>query len=89
MNIKFKGHLSTERELEITQQELFQLFEMMREEFKDHITYGSFRNTHSYKTESERSVMDYCKNHGVDVEYDKDRIAFFTAILDDLKNPYQ
>jgi len=33
--------------------------------------------------------MDYCKQHDVDVEYDKDRIAFFTAILDNLKNPYQ
>jgi hypothetical protein len=89
MNITFTAHQSTERNVELTQQELFQLFEMMREEFKDHITYGSFRNTHSYKTESERAIMDYCKQHSVDVEYDKDRINFFTAILDNLKNPYQ
>ena len=89
MNIKFTAHQTTEREIELTQQELFQLFEMMREEFKDHITYGSFRNTHSYKTDSERAITDYCKQHGVDVEYDKDRIAFFKAILNNLNNPYQ
>ena len=89
MKIQFKGHSTTDREVELSQQELFQLFEMMREEFKDHITYGSFRNTHSYKTESERAIMDYCKQHDVDVEYDKDRIAFFKAILDNLNNPYQ
>jgi hypothetical protein len=89
MNIKFKGHQATEREVELSQQELFQLFEVMREEFKDHITYGSFRNTHSYKTETEKSIIGYCEQHGVDVEYDKDRIAFFTAILNNLKNPYQ
>jgi hypothetical protein len=40
-------------------------------------------------TDTEKSIMDYCKQHDVDVEYDKDRIAFFTAILDNLKNPYQ
>ena len=88
MNIKFTAHQSTERELELTQQELFQMFEMMKKEFKEHITYGTFRRIRM-PTETERSIMDYCKQHDVDVEYDKDRIAFFTAILDNLKNPYQ
>jgi hypothetical protein len=88
MNIKFTAHQSTERELELSQQELFQLFEMMRKEFKEHITYGSFKRIRM-PTETEKSIMDYCKQHGVDVEYDKDRIAFFTAIIDNLKNPYQ
>jgi hypothetical protein len=88
MNIKFKGHQATEREVELTQQELFQLFEIMRREFKEHITYARFRDCYS-PTATEKSIMDYCKQHGVDVEYDKDRIAFFSAILDNLKNPYQ
>ena len=88
MNIKFTAHQSTERELDLSQQELFQLFEIMREEFKEHITYSTFRRIRM-PTETEKSIMDYCQQHGVDVEYDKDRIAFFDAILNNLKNPYQ
>jgi IS5 family transposase len=88
MNIKFTAHQTTEREIELTQQELFQLFEIMKLEFKDHITFARFRDVYS-PSKTEKSIMDYCKQHGVDVEYDKDRIAFFKAILDNLANPYQ
>jgi|DEB0MinimDraft_4_1074332.scaffolds.fasta_scaffold03565_6 sialic acid synthase SpsE len=88
MNIKFKGHQATEREVELSQQELFQLFEIMKREFIEHIIYGTFKRIRM-PTETEKSIMDYCKQHGVDVEYDKDRIAFFKAILDNLNNPYQ
>ena len=88
MNIKFQGHQATEREVELSQQELFQLFEIMRREFKEHITYSRFRNIYS-PTETEKSIIDFCNSHSVDVEYDRDRVAFFSAILDNLKNPYQ
>jgi hypothetical protein len=87
MNIKFKGHSPTEREVEITQQEIFQLFEMMREQFENHITYGRFN--HCYPDRLEKTIVDFCNSHSVDVEYDKDRVAFFAAILNNLKNPYQ
>jgi hypothetical protein len=88
MNIKFTAHQTTERELDLSQQELFQLFEIMRREFTEHITYARFRDCYS-PTQTEKNIVDFCNSHGVDVEYDKDRIAFFTAILDNLKNPYQ
>jgi hypothetical protein len=88
MKIQFQGHSKIDREVELTQQELFQLFEIMRREFKEHITYARFRDCYS-PTATEKSIMDYCKQHGVDVEYDRDRVAFFSAILNDLKNPYQ
>lgn len=88
MKIQFKGYKATDREVELSQQELFQLFEIMRREFKEHITYARFRDCYS-PTQTEQSIAEYCKNHSVDVEYDKDRISFFTAILDNLKNPYQ
>ena len=90
MKIQFKAHKTTDREVELSQQELFQLFEIMKQEFKSYITYGRFSNFDVYQTtKDEKSVAEYCKSHGVDVAYDKDRIAFFTAILDNLKNPYQ
>ncbi len=88
MNIKFQAHQATEREVELSQQELFQLFEIMRKEFVEHITYARFRDCYS-PTSTEKSIIDFCNSHSVDVEYDKDRIAFFSAILDNLKNPYQ
>ena len=88
MNIKFKGHQATEREVELSQQELHTLFEIMRREFKEHITYSRFRESYS-PTQTEKSIVDFCNSHSVDVEYDRDRVAFFTAILDNLKNPYQ
>jgi hypothetical protein len=88
MNIKFQGHQSTEREVELSQQELFQLFEIMRREFKEHITYARFRDCYS-PTQTEKNIVDFCNSHSVDVEYDRDRVVFFSAILDNLKNPYQ
>ena len=87
MNIKFKGHSPTEREVEITQKELFQLFEIMKNEFVEHITFARFDS--SFPSEVERSIIDFCNNYGVDAEYDKDRIAFFTAVMNGLRNPYQ
>jgi hypothetical protein len=87
MNIKFKGHQATEREVELSQQELHTLFEMMRREFKEHITYSRFRESYS-PTQTEKSIVDFCNSHNVDCEYDRDRVAFFTAILDNLRNPY-
>jgi hypothetical protein len=87
MNIKFKGHQATEREIELSQQELHTLFEMMRREFKEHITYSRFRNCYS-PTQTEKGIIDFCNSHSVDVEYEKDRVAFFSSILDNLRNPY-
>jgi hypothetical protein len=87
MNIKFKAHQETEREVELSQKELFQIFEMMRDQFENHITYARFN--HSYPDRLEKTIVDFCNSHSVDVEYDKDRVAFFSAILDNLKNPYQ
>jgi len=88
MKIQFKGHSQTDRELELSQQELFQLFEIMRKEFVEHITYSRFRDCYS-PTATEKSIIDFCNSHNVDVEYTKDRVNFFTAILNNLKNPYQ
>jgi len=87
MKIQFKGHQATDREVELSQQELFQVFEMMREEFENHITYARFGR--SYPDRLENSIADFCNSYGVDVEYEKDRVNFFTAILKNLKNPYQ
>jgi hypothetical protein len=87
MKIQFKGHSTTDREVELSQQELFQLFEIMRKEFENHITYSRFNSC--YPSDIEKDIVDFCNSHGVDVEYGRDRISFFKSILNNLKNPYQ
>ena len=88
MNIKFTGHQATDREVELSQKDLFQLFEIMKEEFKEHITYARFDGIR-YPTELEKAIKDFCDSYGVDCEYTKDRVNFFSAILTELRNPYQ
>jgi len=42
MKIAFNGHSPTERETELTQEELALIFEVMKQKFLDHIEFGRF-----------------------------------------------
>ena len=84
MKIKFKAHQSIEREVEFTEGDKHRLFEIMKEEFINHITYSRFSNLYS-PTRLEKQIVDMCNDFDVDVEYDKDRIAFFTALIKEMK----
>ena len=86
MKINFTGHSTTERETEITQEEMVLLFEVMKEEFITHIEFGTF-DGRSY-TEGDKGIKKLCQNHQVDVFYKKDRLAFFQAIMNNMVNPY-
>jgi hypothetical protein len=86
MKIAFNGHSPTERETELTQEELALVFEVMKQKFLDHIEYGKFGNC--FPSHEETSITKLCDNHQVDVDYEKDRVAFFTAIVDKMENPY-
>ena len=86
MKINFTGHSATERETEITPQEMKLLFEVMKEEFITHIEFGTF-DGRSY-TEGDKGIKKLCQNHQVDVCYEKDRLAFFQAIMNKMVNPY-
>ena len=83
MKIKFNGHQVTDREVEFTQDDQVRLFEIMKQEFIEHITYSRFNN--SYPTHTERQLENFCNDYGVDIEYSKDRIAFFTALIKEMK----
>ena len=83
MKIKFNGHQSTEREVEFTQDDKHRLFEIMKQEFLEHITYSRFDS--AYPTSTERKLENFCNDFGVDVEYEKDRVAFFTALIKEMK----
>ena len=41
MKINFNGHTSSTRETEISQKELAEIFEVMKQKFLDHIEYGT------------------------------------------------
>ena len=83
MKIKFNGHSPTEREVEFDKDNQVRLFEIMKQEFIEHITYSRFNN--SYPTYTERQLETFCNDYGVDIEYSKDRIAFFTALIKEMK----
>ena len=83
MKIKFNGHQATDREVEFSKDDQVRLFEIMKQEFIEHITYGRFNN--SYPTHTERQLKRFCNDFGVDVEYDKDRVAFFAALIKEMK----
>lgn len=87
MKINFNGHSPSQRETEISQKELSLLFEVMIHKFLDHIEYGTFDD--SYPNSEQIAVRKLCKDHLVDVNYEKDRFAFFTAILEQIENPYK
>jgi hypothetical protein len=84
MKIKFNGHSPINREVEFSKDDQVRLFEIMKEEFINHITYAKFNNLH-YPTKLEKSIAKFCNDYDVDVEYEKDRIAFFTALIKEMK----
>jgi hypothetical protein len=83
MKITFKGHSPSDREVEFTQDDQVRLFEIMKQEFIEHITYTRF--TSIYPTSTEKQLQDFCNDYGVDIEYGKDRVAFFTALIKEMK----
>jgi len=87
MKINFNGHSSTERETEISQEELALVFEVMKELLLSHIVYGKF--DYRYGSYIQQIVTKLCEDHSVDVYYEKDRVNFFNAILEKMVNPYE
>ena len=86
MKINFNGHSASQRETEISQQELALVFELMKEQMIDHIEYGKFN--YSFPSKDQLVVTKLCDDHQVDVDYEKDRVAFFTSIIEQMENPY-
>jgi len=87
MKIKFNGHSPTERNLELTDSELSELFKVMCDEFLAHIEYSKF-NSH-YPLENESKIVSLCQKHQVDAKYTPDRLAFFREIVKNIRNPYE
>lgn len=85
--IKFNGHYKTEREVEFTQADKHRLFEIMKAEFINHITYSRFSNIY-HPTNLEKEIMQLCEDFDVDVAYENDRVAFFTEVIKHMENTY-
>jgi hypothetical protein len=83
MKITFDGHQQAKREIDFTQDDQVRLFEIMKQEFIEHITYARFGS--AYPTHTERQLENFCNGYGVDIEYSKDRVEFFTAIIEEMK----
>jgi hypothetical protein len=87
MKINFNGHSPSQRETELSQEELAEIFEVMKQKFLDHIEYGKFN--YSFPSEDQVSITKLCNDHQVDVEYVPDRLNFFRAIVEQMVNPYK
>jgi hypothetical protein len=87
MKIKFNGHSPSEREVEISQEELSELFKVMCNHFLTHIEYGTFKSR--YPFDDEEKIASLCEKHQVDVNYTPDRLSFFREIVKNLRNPYE
>ena len=87
MKIKFNGHSLTERNVELTDSELSELFKVMCDEFLSHIEHGSFKS--HYPLENESKIVSLCQKYQVDAKYTPDRLSFFREIVKNIKNPYE
>lgn len=86
MKVNFKGHSPTNREVELTNEDLANLFKIMCETFLTHIEYGNFKSSHPLG--DERNIIELCAKYEVDYRYTPDRLAFISSILERLENPY-
>jgi hypothetical protein len=90
MKINFTGHSINQKETELSQEELAEIFEALKYQFITHIEYTSaFERQTSYETPENLTIRKLCENHGVDVAYTPDRLNFFTAIVEQMVNPYE
>ncbi len=90
MQINFIGHSPAEREVELSPQDLQLVFETMKSKFLTHIEYSStYDRKQSYVSDEDQSIYDLCEAHRVDIAYSKDRLSFFQAIVEKMRNPYQ
>lgn len=88
MDITFDGHTPAQRQVTITQNQLYRLFDAMKHDIMAHVEYTSLsENDHLFP--QDKAICDICKEHGVDFRYKRDRVAFFKALLDGMENPYK
>lgn len=89
MDILFEGHMRVpQRQVTLTQNQLHQLFNAMKNEFLSHVTYSTLSENNSMFP-ADKVICDLCKAHEVDFRFKSDRVAFFKAIIDELENPYE
>ena len=53
----------------------------------EYLAYGRFDD--SFFISEQLAVRKLCEDHSVDVDYGKDRVAFFAAIIEQMENPYK
>ena len=81
MKVSFTGFVPQAREVELDESDLAVLNDLLRSVFINHVTYGTFSEGRSSAFKENRTVLELCEKYGVDGTYDKDRVAFFKAVL--------
>lgn len=88
MNITFDGHMPARRQVAITQNQLYRLFEAMKHDMMSHVEFSRISENHDIFPQ-DKVICDICKEHGVNFRHREDLIKFFKAILDGMENPYK
>lgn len=90
MKIQFTGHQKTERQVELTQEELASLFDALKAQFLNHVKYTSAfsENTRYCNTTENKVIQNLCEKYEVDAAYTPDRVAFISEILKQIVNVY-
>lgn len=79
MQITFSGYSPANRSVTVDEADLAVLNDLLRQQFLEHVEYGSFDN--SYITGTDKRILELCSRYDVDGNYAPDRLAFFVALL--------
>ena len=66
--------------MEVTEGDLALLRDLMIAAFLSHLEFAEFGRT--FIAENDKKILKFCERYGVDGLYTKDRLAFFSALLD-------
>ena len=81
MKLSFTGHTKSERIVDFEGDDYLKVHEVMLAFFLQRMQYVSLENAYS---DEERTIVKLCEKYGVDPHYAPDRLAFFTAVTEEL-----
>ena len=91
MKINYQGHMQTNCEIELTPEQYNVIFETMKTIFMSHIEFSPYYedSERSYAGETEKNIRKICNEQSVDISYKKDRLSFFSAVMNQMETPYK
>lgn len=80
MQLTIQTRKTVDTVITLSEEDVKTLRSFMAHEFLSHVRYHDYRS--SYQGQANLEQIEFCEKFGVDAELDKDRIAFFEAVVD-------